>query len=388
MSHPLLNWDNMRDRKTQAWKYSITNYYGLTFIIRPSTIRVDGSLHKFWNRLNDRGNHNANDYTYEDLCETIEYLENTFDILPCRTVIENLETGVNLIVAFCASIILNDHLIGYKNGQQHNRREDHLERGIYLQFRDNEGSEVLHKLYDKGSQYAPLIGDQNILRWERKAFRNRAIRHEIRYLSDLLDKNKLRGLLDELREDFDELMIVDTLEPDLQPKDLKTFNDYCNPHWWSAKTKGKGQDVRKRRERYQKAYHKFVRKHGLDTLKREIANTLSEKIEGLLECHVCHDIEKRQNVTFATVGIDGIRDTQDNAPAFTYPEWVYELDPDDPTRKRYRNERSNLGARIRKIESAPGLFPVCQQIQLTEDQKKVLEPWRGTDYDVLGEIGV
>lgn len=80
----------------------IAVYKGLRFEIRPSingagyALLLNGSLHKYGNE----GLHNANDYPFSELVNTVNDLSEKFAVAPGSSALHGLEIGVNIKLPF------------------------------------------------------------------------------------------------------------------------------------------------------------------------------------------------------------------------------------------------------------------------------------------------
>lgn len=135
-------------------------YKNLKLIIRKEKyITLEGSLHKFHNN----GEHNYNDYGFKDIVTTIDRLRDELGIDPLKSIIQNIEFGVNIRVPFNPTVFLKSRIINYK-GQPKDKHSPNG-KGLLIQF---PRTSYLIKIYDKGAQYDQF---DNILRFEIKTRR-------------------------------------------------------------------------------------------------------------------------------------------------------------------------------------------------------------------------
>ena len=162
--------------ETGSWRSDILTYKNFTFEnVLNIHLNWEGSLHKFKND----GKHNYDQFTIQDIKETLSRIENLFCIDNKKTKIHNLEFGVNLNVPFEVRRIL-DSIIIYKGKDEIKRFNG---KG-YLIREKHEQYEI--KIYDKGMQYNT---GTNILRFEIKVKTMQYLRSkgcDVVYLSDIL----------------------------------------------------------------------------------------------------------------------------------------------------------------------------------------------------------
>ena len=89
----------------------VAKYKGLKFFITQSTkyenrvyYSVRGSLHKYFNN----GKHNANDFSFYDLKNVIQELQEKFSINPKTSTLRNIEFGTNTITPIEAKEVLKN----------------------------------------------------------------------------------------------------------------------------------------------------------------------------------------------------------------------------------------------------------------------------------------
>ncbi|WAC11060.1 hypothetical protein [Dyadobacter pollutisoli] len=186
-------------------------YKGLRFEIKPypdgtTGMTIRGSLHKYFNN----GNHNCNQFTFNDLVDVVHDLETRFAVCPASTLIENMEIGVNVNVPFEVKKILTS-LISYsdKTFEVINARKPLLGR-LCPSF------DFDIKLYDKALQAATDVPVQkfqevsNLLRFEVATNRMRWLRScNIKTLADLTVREKVSPLLNLMATVLDKMIFVD-----------------------------------------------------------------------------------------------------------------------------------------------------------------------------------
>jgi len=179
----------------------IAEYKGLKFIVHNSGyIQMQGSLHKYWNH----GEHNYDDFTFNDLQEVLVDLERRFGIDLQRSTIGNIEFGVNIQPHVPANDIL-DNLM-YHQGKIYEVHS--LHDGNYKQVRHQR---YFVKAYNKSLQYAHLgVRDHNILRIELKYIKMIDLQVlGINCLSDLRDRSLYDNLKNLLCQRWKETILYD-----------------------------------------------------------------------------------------------------------------------------------------------------------------------------------
>ena len=183
-------------------KPQIAKYKGISFIIKKNKktskyqyVNLEGSLHKYWNN----GEHNYNDFNFNNLVSVINELSEKFNIDPFNTRLNNVEFGVNLVIPFNPDEFLKSII-------NHKGKHFSIIRQRDKHFRQCEYSRYYLKIYDKGLQF----GKNNIFRFEVKVTRMEHLKEiGISHLSDLLNINKFLLLGDELSTYYNNLLIFD-----------------------------------------------------------------------------------------------------------------------------------------------------------------------------------
>ena len=199
-------------------------YENLKLTIRKEKyLTLEGSLHKFYNN----GDHNYNDYGFQEIVTTIHRLRDELGIDPLESIIQNIEFGVNINVPFNPTDFLKNQIINFR-GQPRDRHSPNG-KGLLIQF---PRTSYLIKVYDKGAQYNQ---DDNILRFEIKTKRMAFVKSTgLRTLNDLLDHEKLKKLVPLLVKAFDEILIYDPAdESTLSREDLSLYLHGINETFWS-----------------------------------------------------------------------------------------------------------------------------------------------------------
>lgn len=183
-------------RTAEIYPVKVAEYKSLKFTVIGKNLKVEGSLHKFKNE----GKHNYDDFTYSDLIQTINELEQLLHIDSSLIYLENIEFGLNLILEWESSLILQ-HLISYSTTEF---RDVAIKSGTYKTAILND---FRPKAYDKAMQYNLPY---NLFRLEIHANKMRYVQSAgITTLADLKDKNKLMFLKVLLIETWDKMFLFD-----------------------------------------------------------------------------------------------------------------------------------------------------------------------------------
>lgn len=202
---------------------------GLTFRLVPrrtgqgDRIEVKGSLHKFHND----GEHNADQFTADDLLLTLDQLVMDYGIDPFDSKINTIEFGVNVVLPFAAAEVLQN-LVSYKN------KPFYRDARSQTPYHECRFQQFTVKLYDKGKQKG--FGDC-LLRVEIKVmkmayFNNTGVR--LNALADLLNRVNYGPLGTLLVDTFSNILFDDpTIDPAaLTPGERDIYQNGRNPRYW------------------------------------------------------------------------------------------------------------------------------------------------------------
>lgn len=260
----LLQWDQLADEGTGEVKEYTAQYRGVSFRITANKyMDISGSLHKYWNEMNQRGSQNYNDFRYPDLVEAVRSLTETFDLRPDYCLIQNIEFGVNITPPIPVNEIL-------KAAINHRLKPFTTEYGATKRFRECEHQRYIIKLYNKGLQF-----DQpgQILRFELKVLKMIELeKYGIGSVADILDIEKLDRLGRELTDNFREILFfgIDIQLDQLSNRDRITLSEGRAPQYWEELKKRDKNIYGKRRERF------------IELVKRHTTFDISENISDLI----------------------------------------------------------------------------------------------------------
>ena len=242
-------------------------YRNLKFIVYPSQrVEIKGSLHKYWNR----GQHNYNDFSIEDIRKTINDLQSKFKINPLVASIHNLEIGLNINTPFDPNIFLKN-LVVFKNTPFDNMRVKGQGKGkeVYM-------TQYGIKIYNKGLQYGTK---EFILRYEKKITTMDSLKRGKIFLSDLTNPEFANHCLKQLLESYEELIVTEKLSEGLLSKPQKRiFELGLRKGSWETMS-------RKQRHRNKIMFNAIIQQYGTLNLKSKVMDLLQSKgAELLITC--------------------------------------------------------------------------------------------------------
>ena len=263
-----LDFEGRFDEKTGVVNLDIKEafYKELKFQIKKlKYLNMSGSIHKYW-----KGN-NHSDFSYSELCMCIDDLSNKFDFNPCQAELRNIEFGVNIRLLTDPSKYLKC-LINHKGTPFEMMRSKNRSIGY-----DCVKQQYTIKVYNKGLQCGLNFP---LLRYEIKVVKMEWLkRTEIRTLSDLLDKNKLKQLKQILIQTWEEILVTDLSLGNLllTAKEKELFKDGSNPKYWKEIKRISP----KRHDDHRRKFIKLIEKYGQGE-KEELKKKIKEKSTLLL----------------------------------------------------------------------------------------------------------
>lgn len=246
----------------------IAKYNGLTFIITASRkysnlnyCQVQGSLHKYFNS----GSHNANDFTFSNLQDVLIDLQNKFQIIPEKSILRNLEFGVNIESPITVKEILKN-IIAYGNNSFSTLKIEGIRVGKWI-----EKDEYKIKVYDKGKQYKP--DKKNLVRLEISVNKMRFLtKYDIHKLSSLTKILKVQSLGKLLIDFWDDTIYYDK---QLNWKLLSEF-ERKKVLYYAAERNWEEFD-KKQRYRAKKHLESLIKKYGRGNSKIIIRDLINKK---------------------------------------------------------------------------------------------------------------
>lgn len=285
LENSLIEWQQNIDLNTGEMIHPIKGKYkNMDLKINAQSKILSGSIHVLKNLLIRNGKHNYNDFYFIDILEMIEHLKNVFSLDLKKTIIQNLEVGLNIETNERPETILNENLIAW-NHKRPAKDNEYKGNGKGIEF---ETSQYYIKLYDKGKQFKT---GKNILRIEVKIMRNEFLEKKgIVSLQDLTDKAKIRALFAFLIETYNHTILIDKnpLKPIKKARDKEVIKKGINPRYWTIF------QCRKKRLRFKKNFNSIIEKYGLNQTFKEIENKLILKGKELLKCPEMNEFKDDQ----------------------------------------------------------------------------------------------
>ncbi len=200
--------------------------YNLEVSLTKQSSYIKGSLHKYHNIRNDKGDQNYDDFSYPDIVSEVKDLLVKYE-LGESNYLTNLEFGLNIVVSKDPQLIIDNNVL-MNNCKAPNKNLKFSGRGDYKEFHTD--SHWI-KVYNKSK---PFKQDCHILRLELKMIKKVYINKlGVFKLEDLADKNTLRRLYFDLKSKIEGLVIVDEFEGKTIPlQHLNRLNEYMNPNYW------------------------------------------------------------------------------------------------------------------------------------------------------------
>lgn len=286
LQNSLFTWSQVTDLQTGEMKYPIKGKYkNLDIKINPTRKELSGSIHKLRNELKTSQNQNYDDFRFIDFLEMVQHLKDVFNLDLNKTIIENLEIGMNIHTDKEPERILNENLVTW-NYMTPTKNKTYNGTGKYIEY---ETSQYYFKIYDKGKQYDRT---ENILRIEYKVKRNEfSAKLGIRTLSDLTHITNIEPLTEFLYRTFDMCLIVDNLTSEYitEPKDRELFIKGTNPFTWATFKN------RATRKRLKDNFERILKDYKLDTIKIELSKQLKIKGEHLMKCYEMNDFQNTES---------------------------------------------------------------------------------------------
>ena len=251
----------------------IAKYKGLRFTLKIRELDcekkyklfINGSLHKFYNE----GFHNYNDFSYNNLLDTIAILERTFDLQLDKCAVTNIEIGFNIIAPSNINKII-DHIY------LHNRKFPNLEISTTMHLKRFAYYEYHIKLYNKTLQYKNSHKQvpKNLLRFEIKYFKMRksGLKHKLT-LNDIKKFNLIEttNIVDKLVIEWNSLIFYDYT---ISGTNSKHITDLKNENFWKDCAKSTKLKTNKTR------LNKLIQNHS-DKIQNKIQNLLISKAQEL-----------------------------------------------------------------------------------------------------------
>ena len=235
---------------------------------------VQNSIHKLYNQVNEKEQHNYNDFKYSNLVEVLDYMSSKL-IDSTKVKITNMEFGLNIRTDVSAEELVENNVFTFKD-KNYNSNREFGGKGKLKQFTY---TDYLIKIYDKAKQYKR---PGNILRFEIKFTRARSInKFGIYCLDDLRDKELLRDVFNHYLVKFDELLIIDSqknIRFDSEAHKTKWLK-YSNPDYWEKEVSFYS---RQTKMNHKKEFLALIEHYGLNSTQEKVRNSLIEKFNFLI----------------------------------------------------------------------------------------------------------
>lgn len=255
-----LEFNSIVSHKTGEIGKQIAVYNNLKFVINKGRVTLQGSLHKYKNG----GEHNYDDFTWEELTQVLQDLKEKFNIRLEECILLNLEIGVNIIIPIACYLILNNLMFHYGKSF----KDVNIKNGNYKIVKHQRYSV---KVYDKGLQYK--IEDR-ILRFELHYTKMIDLNKKgIHTLQDLIKEEHYNTFLTMLITEWEKILLFDcTINAEKLSKHIrnKKLLEWNNIRFWEGLTQ------KQARDRQKKSYNKVVEGHSERTHER-IKNMIIDK---------------------------------------------------------------------------------------------------------------
>lgn len=371
---------------------------------------LSGSLHKF-----AHSGKNYASFTFSEVVDTIQQLQDKFGIDPNRARLKNLEIGINLTELPIAPPDFIRSVLTHK-GKAFSEMRSYYGKSI--------GIECYHqrygiKVYDKGKQYKLPYP---VLRFEVKYTRMHDLNEfGIVYLSDLANPNVWQVFSNQIACRCDEVLAIDpTLQPEaLTASERRKLSNYSNPKYWEDLKR----DSTKKHDYHRQQYRKLVQRRVATPMQQIIAAKCNEKIQQLSPVSGKNLAKltnlSEPNISQINTSCKGLpldtNSTQTSEQSYLQKGQIGEIqkplskcqitgtDITDQrtgskfvsakkvgyqrahkTRNRDSNPRNNTRRKILKLkeEHSNALFPLEDVLRLSDEQKRMLSFWDGTKYEL------
>ena len=270
-NHPLLKFIGTHDVKTGDTyeDKQVAEYRFMKFIIiNGKYISMKGSLHKYFT-----DGINYNDYTFENIIETLHDLSTVFKINLKKSTLHNLEYSANVNLNYSPQEI-NNNIINHAGSsfEKMPGKARNTGKQCYKQ-------QYLIKAYNKSFQ-CELIG-QNIFRLEIKVTKMKYLeKFGIKNLYDLANINKLKKLKQDLILKVNEILIFDfqIKMSNVKRKDKRILEEGRYPKYWELLKK----DNKKKYDYTRRRFRELNKIYGNNN-QTKLVSLFENKLEFLLK---------------------------------------------------------------------------------------------------------
>jgi len=380
---------------------------------------IRNSIHK-----HHHGN-NGVDFTFSDFVDASISLFEDLDLNPFEVVVRSFEFGVNVPLPIeIQSYKFLRHCKTF-NGKQINGKVFKNTNALYLAA---ELDNFTFKLYQKGGQLIREVQgiDPNLFRAELHVDRM-AYCKSIGITSNapfvvLLDPSKSFQLIKLLRQEFDKVVFYDwtTDQRQMTKPERRIFKNWKDPVYIEDLAQNNPRKYKHEIAMFKRISAKYSNAH----IKETVWNLIEKKWfeiwqidkKTCTKLHAFLSRYKNSNLYDFTSSILVVNQYNLIAPdAIKYLEQlsvnrtcrITSVDISDQragskfvsakkigyydahnVRNTDSNPRNNLRRSIERIAKEPSLFPLDAILTITSDQKRILEYWQGTQYDILKRVGV
>lgn len=231
-----------------------------------TVIELSGSLHK-----HHQGGTNFNDFTFFDVCTTINQICDLLKLTPEQFIISHIEYGVNITPTHSANDILNA-IVALK-GKCYEIREyngtGYMKRFCLSQY------DV--KIYDKSKQYSLT---NNVLRFELKVFKMQYLGKKgihLKTFTDLLNPDTYLQLFKTIAKTVDNIYMFDyriTLKAINHTRERLILTECINTNYWK---KYRNTHSAKGYTKKVKRFRDLVKKYAPDNLHQYLKTEITNK---------------------------------------------------------------------------------------------------------------
>ncbi|MEY8849699.1 hypothetical protein AB9K26_12845 [Psychroserpens sp. XS_ASV72] len=193
---------------------------------------IENSLHKYYNMLLGRGQHNGDDFTHEAVIDALNALETSLGYDLDNTILNNLEFGFNIDIEINPSKFLEKHVLMYKfKSPCYNPKNDKS-----MKIKKFSYQEYDIKLYNKSLHLGNKCLTDTILRVEVKYKTKKQFnKFGIYSLNDLKNPSCILKLYEDYLAKLSELTIVDSFNGcfGMKKKEQQKFTLFTNPNYWN-----------------------------------------------------------------------------------------------------------------------------------------------------------
>jgi len=248
----------------------------------PDSCHIRGSLARFHNK----GSDNAFDFTMDMVRESMDLMENSFDLDLEQCDLRGLEVGFNINLPIPVSQFLGN-IKQINDTPFSTLKEGRFNIGLIA-----DKQEYSIKLYDKGKVASKT--DTNLLRMELNVSKTRFLQQfGIHSLIDLKDNRKIKMVALSIVEMWSQSIYI---ESNIQYKKMTNYEQkkwlyLSNPTVWD------GFKTRMQKNRAKKYYNRLISDYCKDSMKAKVTKLMLEKIEFLTTDNCIRIIQDSEKLT-------------------------------------------------------------------------------------------